>query len=127
MADKKNIREFDLNGLKEYFEVIGDKRFRAMQVYEWLWKKNARTFDEMSNLSLDLRAKLKEEFVLNTISLDAVQHSNDGTIKSRFKTADGYLIEGVLIPTDKRFTACVSSQVGCSLTCAFCATGKRFR
>ena len=127
MSTKKNIREFDLNGLKEYFETIGDKRFRAMQVYEWLWTKNARTFDEMSNLSLELRAKMAEEFVINTITIDEVQYSNDGTIKSRFKTADGYLIEGVLIPTEKRFTACVSSQVGCSLTCAFCATGKMDR
>jgi 23S rRNA (adenine2503-C2)-methyltransferase len=127
MSAKKNIREFDLNGLKEYFETIGDKRFRAMQVYEWLWKKNARTFDEMSNLSLELREKLNQEFVINTITVDATQHSNDGTFKIRFKTADGHLIEGVLIPTEKRFTACVSSQVGCSLTCAFCATGKMDR
>lgn len=127
MAEKKNIRDFDLNGLKEYFETIGDKRFRAMQAYEWLWKKNARSFDDMSNLSLDLRRKLNEEFTLPAITVDATQHSNDGTLKSRFKTWDGHLIEGVLIPTEKRFTACVSSQIGCSLTCAFCATGKMER
>jgi 23S rRNA (adenine2503-C2)-methyltransferase len=127
MADKKNIRDFDLNGLKEYFETIGDKRFRAMQAYEWLWKKNARSFDEMSNLSLELRAKLHEEFTLPALTIDTTQHSNDGTLKSRFKTFDGHLIEGVLIPTEKRYTACVSSQVGCSLTCAFCATGKMDR
>jgi 23S rRNA (adenine2503-C2)-methyltransferase len=123
----RNIREFDLNGLKDYFETIGDKRFRAMQVYEWLWKKNARSFDEMTNLSLELRQKLKESFFIQTITVDATQHSNDGTIKTRFKTFDGHLIEGVLIPTEKRFTACVSSQIGCSLTCAFCATGKMDR
>jgi 23S rRNA (adenine2503-C2)-methyltransferase len=123
----RNIREFDLNGLKDYFETIGDKRFRAMQVYEWLWKKNARTFDEMTNLSLELRQKLKESFFIQTITVDATQHSNDGTIKTRFKTFDGHLIEGVLIPTEKRYTACVSSQIGCSLTCAFCATGKMDR
>jgi len=127
MSEKKNIRDFDLVGLKEYFETIGDKRFRAMQAYEWLWKKNARSFDEMSNLSLDLRTKLKEEFTLPAITVDATQHSNDGTLKSRFKTWDGHMIEGVLIPTEKRFTACVSSQIGCSLTCAFCATGKMDR
>lgn len=127
MAEKKNIRDFDLNGLKEYFETIGDKRFRAMQAYEWLWKKNARSFDDMSNLSLDLRRKLHEEFTLPAITVDATQHSNDGTLKSRFRTWDGHLMEGVLIPTEKRFTACVSSQIGCSLTCAFCATGKMDR
>ena len=127
MAEKKNIRDFDLVGLKEYFEAIGDKRFRAMQAYEWLWKKNARSFDDMSNLSLDLRRKLHEEFILPAITLDATQHSNDGTLKSRFRTWDGHLMEGVLIPTEKRFTACVSSQIGCSLTCAFCATGKMDR
>ncbi len=127
MSDKKNIREFDLNGLKEYFETIGDKRFRAMQAYEWLWKKNARSFDEMSNLSLELRSKMKEEFTLDAMTIDTTQHSSDGTLKSRFKTHDGHLIEGVLIPTEKRYTACVSSQVGCSLTCAFCATGKMDR
>jgi len=98
-----------------------------MQAYEWLWKKNARSFDDMTNLSLDLRKKLHEEFTLPAITVDTTQHSSDGTLKSRFKTWDGHLMEGVLIPTEKRFTACVSSQIGCSLTCAFCATGKMDR
>lgn len=98
-----------------------------MQTYEWLWKKNARHFDEMSNLSLDLRKKLSEDFDFDTIRTDATQYSSDGTIKSRFKTHDGHLVEGVLIPTEKRNTACVSSQIGCSLTCKFCATGKMER
>lgn len=123
MSVKKNIREFSLPQLKEYFESIGDKKFRAIQTYEWLWKKNARSFDEMSNLSLELRQKLAQEFDLLALTVDASQHSNDGTLKSRFKTYDGHLIEGVLIPTEKRNTACVSSQIGCSLSCAFCATG----
>lgn len=123
MSVKKNIREFSLPQLKEYFESIGDKKFRAIQTYEWLWKKNARNFDEMSNLSLELRLKLAQEFDLLALTVDASQHSNDGTLKSRFKTYDGHLIEGVLIPTEKRNTACVSSQIGCSLSCAFCATG----
>ena len=119
----RNIRAFSLQELKEYFESIGDKKFRAIQAYEWLWKKNARNFDEMSNLSLGLRSKLAEDFDMNAITVDATQLSNDGTLKSRFKTFDGHLIEGVLIPTEKRNTACVSSQIGCSLTCKFCATG----
>ncbi len=123
MSNPRNIREFSLQQLKDYFESIGDKKFRAMQAYEWLWKKNARSFDEMSNLSLELRKKLAEDFDMNAITVDATQHSADGTLKSRFKTFDGHLIEGVLIPTEKRNTACVSSQIGCSLTCKFCATG----
>ena len=127
MVTLKNIRELSLPQLKEYFESIGDKKFRAIQCYEWLWKQNARDFNDMSNLSLDLRKKLAEDFELNAITVDVTQNSNDGTIKSRFKTFDGHLIEGVLIPTEKRNTACVSSQIGCSLTCKFCATGKMDR
>lgn len=123
MAETRNIRELSLAELKQYFESIGDKKFRAIQAYEWIWKKNARHFDEMSNLSLELRKKLQEDFLLPAISVDATQQSSDGTLKSRFKTYDGHLVEGVIIPTEKRNTACVSSQIGCSLSCKFCATG----
>jgi 23S rRNA (adenine2503-C2)-methyltransferase len=127
MQDSKNIRDLSLIELKSYFESIGDKKFRAIQTYEWLWKNNARSFDDMSNLSIELRKKLAEDFVFNSIAVDATQYSNDGTVKSRFRTFDNHLIEGVLIPTEKRNTACVSSQIGCSLTCKFCATGKMDR
>ncbi|UAY51592.1 23S rRNA (adenine(2503)-C(2))-methyltransferase RlmN [Ferruginibacter albus] len=127
IAVKRNIRDFDLPGLKEYFESIGEKKFRAMQVYEWLWKKNALTFDEMSNLSKELRQKLSENFSFPALKVSTTQFSSDGTVKSRFETPDGHMIEGVLIPTEHRNTACVSSQIGCSLTCAFCATGKMER
>jgi 23S rRNA (adenine2503-C2)-methyltransferase len=127
MALATNIRTLSLPQLKEYFESIGDKKFRAIQTYEWLWKKNARSFDDMSNLSKELRVKLAEHFTLPAITTDATQISADGTIKSRFKTFDGHFIEGVLIPTENRNTACVSSQIGCSLTCSFCATGKMER
>jgi len=123
MSSRRNIREFSLPELKTFFESIGDKKFRAMQVYEWLWKKNARSFDHMTNLSIELREKLKETFDFPALMVDATQQSADGTWKLRFKTHDGHLIEGVLIPTEKRLTACVSSQIGCSLSCRFCATG----
>jgi 23S rRNA (adenine2503-C2)-methyltransferase len=123
MSLKKNIRELTLDELKEYFESIGDKKFRAIQAYEWLWKKNARSFDTMSNLSLELREKLKANFDFPALEIDTVQHSEDGTFKVRFRTPDKHLVEGVLIPTEKRLTACVSSQIGCSLSCRFCATG----
>lgn len=124
---KKNIREFNLPELKTYFESIEEKKFRAIQVYEWLWKKNVRSFSEMTNLSLELREKLMDVFSFNVITTDITQHSLDGTLKTRFKTYDGHLMEGVLIPTEKRFTACVSSQIGCSLACKFCATGQMER
>ena len=123
----KNIRELGLDQLKEYFISIGDKKFRAMQTYEWLWKKNARKFSEMTNLSLKIKQKLEADFELNSISTDLVQNSADGTVKMRFRTFDNHLLEGVIIPTEKRFTACVSSQIGCSLSCSFCATGRMER
>lgn len=119
----KDIRKESLEGLTTWFEENGEKKFRAKQVWEWLWVKSAQTFDEMSNLSKSLRDKLKEEFAINHITIDNSQLSNDGTIKSAFRLHDKHLIEGVLIPADERMTACVSSQVGCSLSCKFCATG----
>ncbi|MVT07554.1 23S rRNA (adenine(2503)-C(2))-methyltransferase RlmN [Chitinophaga tropicalis] len=122
-SGKQNIRHLSLPELQEYFGSIGEKAFRAKQVYEWLWLKHATTFDAMTNLSRELRSKLEQHFTLPAISVDTTQHSDDGTIKSRFRLHDGHLVEGVLIPTDTRQTACVSSQVGCSLSCKFCATG----
>lgn len=120
---QKNIRQLSLPELEAYFIEMGDKKFRARQVYEWIWQKHAHSFEDMTNLSKQLRATLSEHFTLPALGVDATQYSNDGTIKSRFKTVDGHLVEGVLIPTDERKTACVSSQVGCSLSCKFCATG----
>ena len=122
--DKKNIRDLELEEMKTFFVEKGDKPFRAKQVWEWLWKKSARSFEEMTNLSIETRQMLMENFSLNAVTLDTKQISSDRTIKNAFKLYDGNIVEGVLIPTDSRMTACVSSQVGCSLTCTFCATGK---
>src|SRR5687768_5470766 len=119
----KNIRHLSLTELEQYFVTIGEKKFRAKQVWEWLWQKGALSFADMTNLSKDLRQKLGENFSLPALIMDATQYSADGTIKSRFKTHEGHLCEGVLIPTENRYTACVSSQIGCSLSCRFCATG----
>jgi len=126
---KKDIRQLPLAELIEVFLAMGEKKFRAKQVYEWLWQKGVTSFEEMTNLSKDLRSKLTESFVINAITVDRVQQSSDGTIKTRFKLHDGHLIESVLIPVpdDSRFTVCVSSQVGCSLSCTFCATGRMKR
>jgi len=123
MNAKKNIRTLTLDELTQYFLSIGDKKFRAKQVWEWLWKKHAQSLEDMTNLSKELREKLSEDFSLPALSNNLSQYSSDGTIKSRFKTVDGHLVEGVLIPVENRQTACVSSQVGCSLSCKFCATG----
>lgn len=119
----KDIRKETVKSLGDFFEEIGEKKFRAKQVWEWLWVKSATSFEEMSNLSKATREKLQEAFVINAITIDNSQISNDRTIKSAFRLHDKHLIEGVLIPTDDRMTACVSSQVGCSLSCKFCATG----
>ncbi|MBC7947676.1 MAG: 23S rRNA (adenine(2503)-C(2))-methyltransferase RlmN [Chitinophagaceae bacterium] len=123
MKESKNIRELNLKELEEYFENMNEKKFRAKQVYEWLWQKQAMSFGDMTNLSKELRQKLGSEFTLPALQIDTTQHSEDGTLKSRFRTWDGHLVEGVLIPTASRQTACVSSQIGCSLSCKFCATG----
>jgi len=121
---KRDIRKLKLDELKEFFVANGDKAFRAQQVHEWLWKKSAKEFEQMTNLSLATRELLKTHFVINHILVDTMQQSADGTIKNAVKLHDGLIVESVLIPTEKRITACVSSQVGCSLGCKFCATAR---
>jgi 23S rRNA (adenine2503-C2)-methyltransferase len=123
LAAKRNIRQLSLSELEEYFLSLGEKKFRAKQVYEWLWKKHAHSFEELTNLSKEQRTTLEQSFILNPLKVDTSQYSSDTTVKTRFKTHEGHFVEGVLIPTETRFTACVSSQIGCSLSCKFCATG----
>ena len=120
---KTDIRSLSPDKLKEHFISISEPAFRAKQVYEWLWEKSCTDFEEMSNLSKPLREKLKETFTINNVQVHQSQFSSDKTIKSTFMLFDNNIIEGVLIPATDRMTACVSSQVGCSLTCKFCATG----
>jgi 23S rRNA (adenine2503-C2)-methyltransferase len=121
---KENIRNLSLEELLSSLQNIGEKPFRAKQVYEWLWKKDAKSFEQMSNLSKDLRNKLEENYFIDHIQLDDQQISSDKTIKCAFSVGEGKVVEGVLIPTTSRTTACISSQVGCSLSCTFCATGR---
>ncbi|MER3471388.1 MAG: 23S rRNA (adenine(2503)-C(2))-methyltransferase RlmN [Chitinophagaceae bacterium] len=123
IKSSKNIRQMSYADLESFFESIGEKKFRVKQVWEWLWQKHAQSFADMTNLSKELRQKLGDNFSLPALTIDATQYSTDGTVKSRFKTHEGHLCEGVLIPTESRYTACVSSQIGCSLSCRFCATG----
>jgi len=123
VIDPRDIRLKTLPELQKIVADLGEPAFRAKQLQEWLWKKQANSFEEMSNLSKGLRTSLEQSYDLNKVTVYKKQKSNDGTIKFGFKLADGNLVEGVLIPSLKRVTACVSSQVGCSLTCKFCATG----
>lgn len=125
MADKKkDIRALSKEQLREFFVKEGDKAFRGNQVYEWLWGKGAHTFEDMTNISKETRQMLQDNFVINHISVDTMQRSSDGTVKNAVKLHDGLIVESVLIPTETRTTACVSSQVGCSLDCKFCATSR---
>ncbi len=121
---KKDIRALTKEELRTFFVENGDKAFRGNQVYEWLWSKVVHSFEDMTNLSKSTRQMLEEHFVINHILVDQMQRSSDGTIKNAVKLHDGLLVESVLIPTPSRTTACVSSQVGCSLDCKFCATAR---
>ena len=121
---KKDIRALSKEQLREFFVAHGDKAFRGNQVYEWLWNKGLHSFDEMTNISKETRDMLDANFVINHIQVDTMQRSGDGTIKNAVRLHDGLIVESVLIPTSKRTTACVSSQVGCSLDCKFCATAR---
>jgi 23S rRNA (adenine2503-C2)-methyltransferase len=124
ISEKKDIRSLSKEELRAFFESIGDKAFRGNQVYEWLWSKGIHSFEDMTNLSKETRAHLEDNYVINHIEVDSIQKSNDGTIKNAVKLHDGLIVESVLIPAKKRTTACVSSQVGCSLDCKFCATAR---
>jgi len=121
---KKDIRALTKEQLREFFEKQGDKAYRGNQVYEWLWQKSAHSFEDMTNISLKTRDLLKANFVINHIKVHQMQRSSDGTIKNAVRLHDDLIVESVLIPTPTRTTACVSSQVGCSLDCKFCATAR---
>ncbi|MCO5280110.1 MAG: 23S rRNA (adenine(2503)-C(2))-methyltransferase RlmN [Chitinophagales bacterium] len=123
MSTQQDIRLLSKEEIETRLSALGEPKFRAKQVLEWLWKKGALSFDEMTNLSKPLREKLSTEFVFNPVLEDVVQKSNDGTVKLAMHLHDNRIIEGVMIPEDDRATACVSSQVGCTLSCSFCATG----
>ena len=122
--EKKDIRALSKEQLRDFFVANQDKAFRGNQVYEWLWSKGAHSFDDMTNVSKETRLMLEDNFVINHIKVDTMQRSSDGTVKNAVRLHDGLVVESVLIPTDTRTTACVSSQVGCSLDCNFCATAR---
>ncbi|MEM9141554.1 MAG: 23S rRNA (adenine(2503)-C(2))-methyltransferase RlmN [Bacteroidota bacterium] len=121
---KRDIRALSREDLRDFFVAQGDRSFRGDQVYEWLWRKGAHSFAGMTNLSKRTRELLVDHFAINHIQVDQMQRSTDGTVKNAVRLHDGLVVESVLIPTDTRTTACVSSQVGCSLDCKFCATAR---
>ena len=123
-TEKKDIRALTKDQLRDFFVANGDKAFRGNQVYEWLWQKRAHKFDDMTNISKHTRDMLEANFVINHIKVDTMQRSSDGTVKNAVRLHDDLIVESVLIPTETRTTACVSSQVGCSLDCNFCATAR---
>ena len=122
--EKKDIRALSKEQLRNFFVSHGDQPFRGNQVYEWLWSKGAHHFEDMTNVSKETRTMLEQNFVINHIQVDTMQRSSDGTVKNAVRLHDGLVVESVLIPTNTRTTACVSSQVGCSLDCNFCATAR---
>ncbi len=128
-AQLTDLRELSKEELTSLVVELGEKPFRAKQVWEWIWKAHVRSIADMSNLSKEFRERLAQRAMIRPLVLAEQQQSDDGTVKCAFKTWDGHVVEGVLIPTEKRITACVSCQVGCSLACEFCATGqlKRLR
>jgi 23S rRNA (adenine2503-C2)-methyltransferase len=124
LDNRQDILTLSLDEIKVFLTKTGEKAFRAKQIYEWLWKKPVNSFEKMTNLSKDLRSLLNENFIIQAVEIDDQQISKDKTIKLAFRLQDGALVEGVLIPSEDRSTACISSQVGCNLGCEFCATGK---
>ena len=120
---KTDIRSLDIVDIKKFCQENNMKPYVSNQVYSWLWNNSSSSFYQMSNLSKSNREIFNENFSINKITEDFEERSDDGTIKIRFKLYDGNFVEGVLIPQNKRMTACISSQVGCSLSCKFCATG----
>ena len=124
--EKQEIRIFNPQELENIVLAYGEPKFKAKQINEWIWQKGILDFDQMTNLSKKLREGLKEAYTFNIFKPAHTQESKDGTIKTGWKLQDGSLIESVLIPLpdENRYTLCVSSQVGCTLNCTFCATGK---
>lgn len=124
-----DIRRLDPEQIASFLVDQGEKPFRARQVWQWIWQKGETDFGAMTNLPLSLRELLSRHFTMRPIRLDKMQRSADGTVKNRFALHDGHKVEAVLIPVpdEQRFTVCVSCQVGCSLDCSFCATGRMKR
>ena len=125
---KENIKNYDLDDLKIKLEELGEKKYRAEQIFNWIYKEKVTSFDEMTNLSIELRSKLKENFDMHNFKIITKQESKDGTKKYLFDVLDNNAIESVLMQYKYGKTICVSSQIGCKMGCKFCAsTGVKWR
>lgn len=123
-STKKNIRDLGLEDIKEFLSEIGEQKFRSDQIFEWIWKKGANDFSDMTNLSALLKEKLSESFFIDKLAISFKITGKDKTTKVLFTSNDNKNFEGVIIPGKGRVTACISTQAGCPLNCSFCATGK---
>lgn len=123
MESKRNLKSLTLSELDQIFKSWGVEGYRLQQVFQWIFQKDISDFDEMTNLSKELRAKLKEHFSLDRLTPETVQVSEDGTRKFLFRLSDKESVEAVLIPNEERQTLCLSTQVGCAMACNFCLTG----
>ncbi len=119
---KKNLKDYNIDDLKEIFVALDEKAYRAEQVFNWIYKENVTNIDDMTNLSLDLREKLNNEFFLHNFNISKKLESKDGTKKYLFDLLDGNAIETVLMEYKHGFSICVSSQIGCKMGCKFCAS-----
>jgi 23S rRNA (adenine2503-C2)-methyltransferase len=123
MPEKTDLKSLTLPALEQFLQGKGKERFRATQIFKWIYQHDAVSFDEMTNISKDLRLELSETARISTLDLEAVEQGSDGTRKYLFNLADGNAVESVLIPIEGRNTVCISSQVGCAMGCEFCLTG----
>jgi len=119
----QDIKELNIEEVEKKIIELGEKKFRAKQIWEFIWKKNASSFEDITSISKTLREKLSELFYFKPIEITDTQRSKDKSLKYALKLDDGYFVEGVLIPSKERVTACISTQIGCALKCKFCATG----
>lgn len=123
MNQKTDLKNLTLPALEQFLQGQGKERFRALQVFKWMYQHDVRSFEEMTNISKDLRAELAETAYISELEVEAVEVGSDGTRKYLFNLGDGHAVESVLIPIEGRNTVCISSQVGCAMACEFCLTG----
>ena len=120
---KTDLKNLTLPALEQFLQGQGKERFRATQIFKWIYQQDVRTFEEMTNISKDLRTELSKSACISSLEPEAIEVGSDGTRKYLFSLADGHAVESVLIPIEGRNTICISSQVGCAMACEFCLTG----
>ncbi|MDD2855008.1 MAG: hypothetical protein PHU01_05710, partial [Desulfuromonadaceae bacterium] len=120
---KTDLKNFTLSALEHYLNLQKKERFRALQLFKWIYQQDAHSFEEMTNISKAFRAELAEKAFISNLEPETIEEGSDGTRKYLFNLGDGNAVESVLIPIEGRNTLCISSQVGCAMACEFCLTG----